>query len=790
MKIILITIVWLACFVMSARADNGAAGGSLKGRITDAVDGREVIGASIYFPELKTGTSSDMNGAYVIDGLPARRLVVQVSYVGHQTLVEEVDLSMEQVRDFVLHESNALINEVVVTGLTGNSLLRRSPSPMSMVTQGQLAATSSTNLIDAIAREPGVSQITTGGSISKPVIRGLGYNRVVVVNDGVRQEGQQWGDEHGVEIDAQTVGSVEILKGPAGLMYGSDALAGVLIFHDAPTPASGEVQADATTEYQSNNGLLGYSVHAAGNRSGFVWRSRYSGKLAHAYKNAYDGYVLGTAFREQAFTQLLGLNHEWGYSHLKLSYYHQSLGIAEGERDEVTGQFVKPVIVDGEEGERIATRQELKSYGHPLPYQHIRHYKVVWDNAFAVGAGSIKALVGYQLNRRQEYEEVLTPNVPGLDMLLHTVSYDVHYVLPLSGGWRLAVGVGGMYQRSLNEGDEYLIPSYNLFDYGVFATASRTVGRWSISGGLRYDSRHLRTHALEEDGEALFASFGRDFRNLSGSLGATYQLSDGWSMKLNLARGFRAPNISELSSNGVHEGAVRYELGNAALKPETSLQADWGLDYTSPWLSAQLALFASRIHHYIFISKLVDGRGEEVISDGVPTYQYTSGDARIMGGEAWVDIHPVERLHFANTFSYVRSVQLDVAAEAKYLPMTPAPRWRSELKYDFIRDGRVLNNLFVGLSMDYNLRQSHYYAVNDTETPTPSYCLWGLSAGVDIQRRGRKWLSLYLSVDNLTDCAYQSHLSRLKYTARNNATGRTGIYNMGRNASVKLVFSL
>lgn len=148
------------------------------------------------------------------------------------------------------------LNEVVVTGLTGSQKLKQSPAPISFVSARQLEMQPSTNIIDAIAHQPGVSQITTGSGISKPVIRGLGFNRVVVVNDGVRQEGQQWGDEHGIEIDPASVHSVEILKGPASLMYGSDAMAGVLIFHSAPTLAKGDMRANFSTGYQTNNGLL------------------------------------------------------------------------------------------------------------------------------------------------------------------------------------------------------------------------------------------------------------------------------------------------------------------------------------------------------------------------------------------------------------------------------------------------------------------------------------------------------------------------------------------------------
>ena len=173
------------------------------------------------------------------------------------------------------------LHEVVVTGLTGTTHINHIPAPVSVVSAQELQTLSASNIIDAITKQPGVSQITTGSGISKPVIRGLGYNRVLVVNDGIRQEGQQWGDEHGVEVDGEGVHSVEIMKGPASLMYGSDAMAGVVVFHDAPILPLGTMKANVSGGWQSNANLWNYSVNFAGNQQGFVWDGRWSQKGQH-----------------------------------------------------------------------------------------------------------------------------------------------------------------------------------------------------------------------------------------------------------------------------------------------------------------------------------------------------------------------------------------------------------------------------------------------------------------------------------------------------------------------------
>ena len=650
------------------------------------------------------------------------------------------------------------LNELVVTGVTGDTKLKNSTAPISIVSGKELRQTTSTNIIDAIAKQPGVSQITTGSGISKPIIRGLGYNRIIVMNEGVRQEGQQWGDEHGIEIDPQNVNSVEILKGPASLMYGSDAMAGVLILHGSPILPEGEMKASISTEYQTNNGLFDYSLNFAGHQKTFVWDGRFTDKMAHAYKNKYDGYVPGSQFKERAARLMFGLNDTWGHTHLTGSVFHQTPSIVEGERDEETGEL------------ECAT-DNIKTYSKALPFQQIWHYKAVWDNSFNLPKGWLKAIVGYQQNQRQEFEE--SADEYELYFKLHTITYDVRYLSQEWNGWKMAGGINGMWQQSQNLGEEALIPEYKLFDIGGYATISKTMDNLTLNGGLRYDNRHIDFHS-------------RNFGSVSGNIGAVWNVCQHTNLRLNIARGFRAPNMSELGSDGIHEGTLRYEIGNPDLKPEYSWQADLGLDFSSEYISAQVALFANRIENYIFSERI-----NKVMEEGFRTYQYTQGDARLLGFEAGFDFHPIHSIHFQNTFSFVDAQQMNASEEAKYLPMTPAPRWTSELKYEITHHGHAtFNNAYVALGLECNLAQNHYYKVDDTETRTPAYTLLSLSAGTDLNIHKKKVAELYVTADNLLDCAYQNHLSRLKYCDINNATGRQGVFNMGRNIVFKAIIPI
>jgi iron complex outermembrane receptor protein len=567
-------------------------------------------------------------------------------------------------------------------------------------------------------------------------------------------------------------------------MYGSDAMAGVVILHPQATLPEGEIRANVSTEYQTNNGLFGYNLSLAGNQKGFVWDARYSDKMAHAYKNKYDGYVPGSQFRERAGRLMVGINKSWGHSRLVWTAYHLTPGIVEGDRDPETGELEHAKDWTGHQ------------YSKSLPFQQVKHYKLVWDNAVNLPSGYLKAIIGYQQNRRQEFEE--SEDDYELFFKMHTLTYDLRYVTEEFDGWKLSTGIGGMYQQSGNKGEEYLIPDYRLFDFGIYATATKTLGdRWTLNGGVRYDHRRLHGDELMEDDEMRFTDFTRHFNGLTGSIGVVCNINEHFNLRLNVARGFRTPNMSELASNGVHEGSVRYEIGDQQLKSEYSLQADLGLDFTSRYVSAQLALFANRIDNYIFTHRI-----SETIDPDYLTYAYTQGDARLLGFEAGFDFHPVHSVHFSNTFSYVDARLLHQSDATKYLPFTPAPRWTSELKWELFHHSHStihhhhttdaahrawFNNLYVAAGLDCYLKQTHIYSADDTETATPGYALLSLSAGTDIQIKGKKVAELYITADNLLNKAYQNHLSRLKYADENNVTGRRGVFNMGRNITFKVV---
>lgn len=779
---------------------------SLSGKVTDKETGEGLPGVAIYLPDLKTGAITKIDGSYLIENLPASKVLIRASMIGYATITEYIDLSKTATKDFVMEKSVTEISEVVITGLSQASEQKRTPTPITVVPQEHLLQNSSSNIIDAISRQPGVSQVSTGPAISKPVIRGLGYNRVVVVNDGIRQEGQQWGDEHGIEIDEYSVSKVEILKGPASLAYGSDAMAGVINMISFPTLPQGVVRGNILGNYQNNNGLIGYSGNVAGNLKGFVFDTRFSGKQAHDYRNKYDGYVLGSTFNETNVSSILGLNKSWGYSHLHISSYHLVTEIVEGERDSASGQFLVSVATNDTLVEQvIASGSDFTGTRIGFPHQNILHNKVVLNNSFVIRNSRLNVILGWQQNHRKELSDVLAPDAYELYFLMNTFHYDVRFIFPEKNKYHIAIGANGMKQSSMNKGVEFLIPEYKLSDHGGFFTIKKAGKKFDLSGGVRFDTRSIASEHLLLDslGKPIldfpqpgmiikFVTLFRNYYNVSGSLGAAYQFSKVVFAKLNVSRGFRTPSIGELASNGVHEGTLRYEIGDENLKAETSLQMDlaWGIN--SEHVTCELSLFSNSIHNYIYTSKLKSVSGGDSIadlSDPVPAFKFVQGDANLSGGEVLIDIHPhpFHWLHFENSFSLVNGMLRDATDSTKYLPMIPAPKFSSELKGEREKLGSAFRNAYVMIGMDNYLTQDKYYAAYGTETKTSGYTLINLGMGSDVVSKKNTLFSFYVSVSNLTDVAYQSHLSRLKYAAKNNVTGRTGVYNMGRNISLKVI---
>lgn len=369
----------------------------------------------------------------------------------------------------------------------------------------------------------------------------------------------------------------------------------------------------------------------------------------------------------------------------------------------------------------------------------------------------------------------------------------MHWVLPEKNKWRTTIGFNGLSQHNENRGKEEIIPDYRFSDAGLFIYSQGFFNNYTLSGGFRFDNRSIDSKEEIDNGTTKFEAFKKSFSNFSGGIGISYEPSQTVTLKANIGRGFRAPNLAELASNGAHEGTNRWEYGSKNLKSEQSVQLDGEVDLNNEHLTLGMNVFYNRINNYIFYRRLnsvfggdsivVDDNGEELQS-----FQFDQSNARLYGFEISLDLHPhpLDWLHFENKLSFVRGKFNNNIFESDNLPQIPAPRWLSELRADFKKAGKNFRNFYIMMEADNNLKQENAFYAYNTETATPGYTLLNVGVGTDLANKNKTVFSIHLSVNNITDKAYQNHLSRLKYTAMNAMTGRRGVFNMGRNFSIKL----
>ena len=784
----------------------------LSGKITSLKTGSPIFAASVSINDLKLTVITDTAGNYKFKNLPNGNFLVEARCVGYKSATHNINFTASTIQDFQLQENIVEESEVVVTGLSKATQIKRSPIPIVSVSHAFIISNINTNIIDAITKVPGITAVTTGPNVSKPYIRGLGYNRILTLYDGVRQEGQQWGDEHGVEVDQYSIERVEVVKGPASLSYGSDALAGVVNLIPTQPAPEGKIIGDVTTEYQTNNGLFGGSIMLGATKNGFEWMGRISDKEATNYQNKIDGRVYGTAFKERDGNLYFGLHGRWGFSHLSFSLFDDKQKIPDGSRDDITGKFTKQITED-DTYRPIVSDDELKSYAITGTYQHVRHYRLYSNNSFTLGkAGRLGVNLSFQNSHRQEFAHPVRLEIPGLDLNLKTYNYDVKYYVPEINGWNITFGVNGMYQKNdVTKGTYFIIPSYQQFDIGPFVYVKKTINKIDISGGIRYDNRSFTSDALYTKPNSVtgfdmpvadsagagfhFANIKHNYNGLSGSFGFTYNATDKLSFKANIARGYRAPNISEISSNGVHPGTNSYQIGGLKFKPEFSTQEDIGVVYASKFIVINASLFNNYIKNYIFNQKLVTASGDDsIIVAPNQTFKYRQGQANLYGGEMNIDFHPIKNLHFENSFSAVYALNKSsndgkkLNDSAKYLPFIPPFHGASELRYDINCAAHHIANGFIKAQLVYYDAQKRVYLADNTETATPGYALFNLGVGSGFTNKaGKTIFNVYLMVNNLFDVAYYDHLSRLKYFTSPTGTDPTrGIHNLGRNISFKI----
>ncbi|MCO5949188.1 TonB-dependent receptor [Mucilaginibacter sp. RT5R15] len=590
-------------------------------------------------------------------------------------------------------------------------------------------------------------------------------------------------------------------------------MGGVVNLITPPPVANGKILGSVQGTYGTNNNLLNGSFRLYGNNNGFVWGTILSAKEAKDYQNPHDGRVYATNFKEKDARFMVGLNKKWGTSYFNFSLFDDQQAIPDGSRDSVTRQFTKQITED-DASRTIVPASELNSYKLPVLHQHVQLYRVYNNSNFNVGDGNLLVNLGYQFSHRREYTHPEDADIAGLNLHLSTFTYDFKYSFNLNNGYETTVGVNGQYQNNtIGDATEFPIPAYHQFDIGPFIIMKKSFGKLDLSGGARIDSRSFHGQAayIDTAGKypvlytpsnaatpptviSQFSALNKTFSGFNGSFGAAYNFSNNFLLKANIARGFRAPSIAELSANGPDPGSQIYHIGNNNFKPEFSTQEDIGMFVTLPNVSFSVELFNNNIQNYIFQQQELNADGSPVLTQGYNTFTYVQSKATINGGEISLDIHPLSWLHFENSIALTYGQNLGtggpVADSLKYLPFIPPLHTHSELKGNFSKGFGSFKNVYGFVGFDHFSAQNRFFSAYGTETNTAGYNL--LSAGIGtelVNTAGQTWVKLFIEGTNLGNVNYQSNMSRLKYFDNANVPAgvQPGIFNMGRNVSFKVV---
>lgn len=708
------------------------------GKITNE-SGTPLPFVSLHLVENNDYTETDADGNYQLESVPKGNITLVVYLFGYEQQTLKFNSSDVQEQNFILKEKEQHLDEVIVS-TAFNKIQSQNVMKVSHETMDNLKKNGSVSLMDGLTAIPGVSQISTGTSIGKPVIRGLSSNRVLTYAQGVRLENQQFGEEHGLGLSASGIESVEVIKGPASLLYGSDAIGGVLYFNPEKYASSNSTKGNIFQQLASNTQgtNTSFGIKSSPNNWKFLLRANYNSQAD--YKIPSGDRIINTRSIEKDLKYGIGYANSHFSTDIRYNYNQLNLGLP--EEDIENSGFRSPLY----------PKQDIDNHILSL------NQKVYFKNS------KLEADLGYTFNNRKELEDI---DEIALHMKLKTGNYNIKYYLPKWNKLETIIGVQGMHQTNSNFGEEMLIPDATVNDFGSFITSNYEWNTNVLQAGIRFDNRNISTSnhgTLGEEG--YFEAIDKKFNSFNFALGYKTNITEKIISRINLASGFRAPNLSELTSNGVHEGSNRYEIGNQNLKNEQNFQADLNLEYQSEHFEYFINGFYNHINNYIFISPT-----GTVLDDNF-VYEYLQNNATLYGGETGIHLHPhpIDWLHFTSSYELVIGKQKG----GDYLPLIPANQWKNTVRGEF-ELGKWFQKAFANLQVSYTFDQNN---ISSFETKTNDYTLVNLGVGGTVKLQKMKF-DVSLNAKNLLDKTYVNHLSRLK---------SDGIPNMGRNIVLGINF--
>ncbi len=642
----------------------------------------------------------------------------------------------------VAPDSISVLDAITISGIKKQQL-RHTPFNVSVLSLHTMQHAINYNVSDALAKIPGISQISNGDGISKPVIRGLYGNRIQTVLLGLRFDNQQWQDEHGLGLSVIGIDRIEVLKGPSSLLYGAEAIGGVIRIVEENIADSGYKQSDINGSLFSNT--LGFSINGGikKNTGAKNWRVRFGADSHADYTDGNGKRILNSRFASYNFKASLGFRHRnWINQNNFYSSFSKFGFITKDntERKPVDGRFSR--TLDG-------------------PYHAVLFNILSSENTFLLPHSRLEINGGLHSNLRLENEG---GNHISLNMFLNTFTYNAKWFKDIGNNTELVLGNESQYQLNVNYGSRVIIPDAGLFETSVSGYLKKKWPLLDLETGLSLNERYLHTKYTKNmdysSGEIY--PFKKWYTSLNGNAGISVNTPSGWNIKFNTSTGYRAPNLAELSSNGLHEGTFRYEIGNPKMKVEQNINLENNLNYESPTVDFYSAAYLNLFRDFIYLSPT----GNELY--GFDIYRFLQGDAKLYGAEVSLHLKPCRKLALEGSFSNVTGK----LSSGKYLP--------------FIAANKLVTDVVLKPSENFNWRAGADFVSaqrhpGDFETATPAY--WLLHTSLSWQLKGKKSnIRFTLAGDNLLNKTYYDHLSIFKYF---------GIYNMGRNisASVSIPFT-
>lgn len=761
------TFFWglLLCLVVMLSPSLAQAQRQATGTVTNGQN-KPVINAEVYILELNRGTVTNQQGHFSFDDLPARKLTFTVSHVGYQTNTQTIDLGKKAQGSITIQLDRRVVKNSPVL-VTGNRVQKATHLPLSSTVIGsdKLASSTEPTLWDLIEKEPGVDLQTNGPGIERPVIRGLSTKRIKILNRGTEYDYQQWDPESGLSMDGSNTEQVEIIRGPATLMYGSGAMGGVIsLAQDRPAP-NGQTTGAYRLGLYSNTYGINNKVSLKSGHNNYFWG--FSGSFdSHAdYETGGETLIRNSRYNNLQLQANAGISRSWGTSRLTYEYLQHQNGIVENEEEE---------MIPGEE-------EEEKGREIERPYHNLVNHSLTSETNWYRGKTHLNLTLGLQSNNQQEFEPKSSSGgseeEAAMDLTLNSFDYQASITQQMGPTVEVTTGVQGDLKSNESKGEETFVPAANYFETGLFAIANWEANdALTLNGGARYDFHSVATHEPEEGGEGqryfnVPQETDREFSHASGSIGLSYHPADRWTIKSNLGIGYRTPNIAELTADGPLREVHRYIVGDNALNAETSLEGDLRLEFAAANFSLSASGFYNAINNYIYqeqrgLITVVPTNGQP---ETYPVFLYRQDQSTLYGGEAGLSVHPqaMPWLQLDSEFSLVigRNEALDAP-----LPMMPAPSLNNTITLQKASIGSLHQARF-SLSLRRFFKQDRTASF---EEETPAYWLTDLSLGSQISL-GSLPLQLTLAVNNLFNVQYISHLSLLKYE---------DIRNRGRNISL------